>query len=165
MCQCLLEERDDTGDAQGNVDSCWSVMLGGTFLLTALLSPKLVAEAKKGNRCRVVDVSSGGMVSGLDGKGYLSVNGIVCLLYIFAHSAKQYTAALDPTDFFARKPHPFGFRGDRDYALAKRAQVVLSRRWAKNLREMVIGSAATASVLDTVASEADESCRVRVNSM
>ena len=60
-----------SGDAQGNVDSCWSVMLGGTFLLTALLSPKLAAEAKKGNRCRVVDVSSGGMV-GVVSSGLIS---------------------------------------------------------------------------------------------
>lgn len=105
----LPAERTENADG---VESCLATVLGGSFLLTAALMPALLraspAEdqgAPAGDLPRVIDVSSAGM----------------------------YNCKLDVSDINGERRDAKKYDGALAYALVKRAQVLLSERWAKEM--------------------------------
>ena len=96
----LFAERQETVDG---LERTYQVHVVAPFLLTALLLPRLVADAPT----RVITVTSGGM----------------------------YTQRLDT----ATVDSPDHYRGAVAYARAKRAQVVLTREWARRTGPRAVG--------------------------
>lgn len=100
----LLNDRRES--SEGIEVTFASHLLGGSYLLSSLLVPKLKASADKG---RVIFVSSGGM---------------------YNSKFPDWPTATSGT----KARHPYD--GNFSYAYAKRGQVLLAERWAKEMPEI-----------------------------
>ena len=113
VCNAGVLFNEQRNNSEGLEQTFASHLLGGTYLLTELLLPRL----KQAPNSRVVVVSSGGMYN----------TGLPSFDVMTSYTAPGSSTA----------PSNFKYNGNLAYAYAKRGQIVLAEEWSKQHTDQV----------------------------